>query len=75
MPERESLLELLYRALNSPLGIVISTDDPVRTKQQLYQERKKDPALECLSFLTSAFNPGGEIIILKKEIPDEGGQD
>ena len=68
--EPEKLLELLYRALNSPHGIVIQTDDPVRTKQKLYAERLKDSDLGCLSFLTSPFNPASEIVILKKEQTD-----
>lgn len=74
MPSTTDLLELLYAALNSPYGVVIATDDPVRTKQQLYRERAKDPDLGCLSFLTSPFNPSGELIILRTQEPNhEGG--
>ena len=47
------LLELLYEALNSEIGIVIETNDPARCKAALYVARRTDPALEEISILTS----------------------
>lgn len=60
------LIDLLYQALNSKLGIVVSTDNPERLRQKLYAERKKDPDLECLSITTSRTQPDREIWIVKK---------
>ncbi len=59
------LIELLYAALHSPLGIVVSTTSPERLRQKLYPLRKEDPALLPLSFIISPFNPGGELWIVK----------
>lgn len=67
-----NLLELLYLAFNSRYGIAVTTSDPVRLKQQFYTERKKDPDLACLSFLTSPLNPQGEVIILKTGEQQDG---
>lgn len=72
MAEPSDLLELLYRALHSAHGIVVETEDATRLKQQLYKARASDPDLACLSFLTSPFNPQGQIIILKKQEVSNG---
>lgn len=52
------MLTLLYEALTSPLGIVISTPEPERTRMQLYAERKAraDPALDCISICLPPFS-------------------
>lgn len=64
------LLERMYEALRSPLGIVIATEDPERLRQKLYALRKerqeRDPQLADLSFLPSRTNPQGELWILKR---------
>ncbi len=47
------MLELLYEALASPLGVEVTTNNPERLRQQLYGLRAKsdDPALQALSFV------------------------
>jgi hypothetical protein len=60
------LIDLLYRALNSPRGTIIETSDPERLRQKLYAERKKDPVLECLSFVISPSHPASQLWIVKK---------
>lgn len=59
------MIELLYSALNSPLGTVIATEgsfDLVRA--DLYRLRKMDPDLKILSFVQSPVDPT-EIWIVK----------
>jgi len=58
------LLEILYEAYNSDLGLVVTTSDPERFRQRCYAARKVDPDLECLSFVTSPTAPNSEIWIL-----------
>lgn len=62
--------EILYLALASQLGIVISVTDANAAKQSLYQTRSKlsDPSLGCLQFRTSPDNPAGEIWIIKARV-------
>lgn len=57
-------LELLYSALNSRIGIVVTTSDPNKLKQRLYALRRKTPAFRSLSFLTSRQSPATELWIL-----------
>jgi hypothetical protein len=61
-----SLLELLYEAYRSELGIIVQTNDPERLRQKLYAERKKDPDLACLSFRISPTSPENQLFIVKK---------
>ena len=61
-----NLLEILYEAYRSPLGVLVQTNDPERLRQKLYAERKKDPDLACLSFRISPFNPSNELMVMKK---------
>jgi hypothetical protein len=66
------LIELLYAALNARWGVVVSTSDPTRLRQQLYAERRKSSDFDELSFLASPFNPSGELFIMKKSETDDG---
>lgn len=63
------MLELLYEALRSPLGIVVQSEDPEALRARLYKLRVKDPELACLSFVISPLNPTSDLWILRK--PDE----
>lgn len=63
--------ELLYEALNTEFGLIVTTNEPDRLKQKLYAIRKEDPALGVLSLVTSPTAPAGEIWIVRKETPDE----
>lgn len=68
------LLEKLYEALRSPIGIVVSTEDPERLRQKLYALRRErqdeDPNLRVLSFLISPTSPGNELWIVKAKKPN-----
>lgn len=61
------MLELLYAALNSPAGVIVATPTVEAVKARLYTLRKNDPALSCLSLVTSPTDPAGEIWIMKNE--------
>jgi hypothetical protein len=61
-----NLLEILYEAYRSELGIIVQTNDPERLRQKLYAERKKDPDLACLCFRISKTAPQSELLIEKK---------
>jgi hypothetical protein len=60
------LLEILYAAYRSDLGVIVNTTDPERLRQKLYAERKKDPDLACLSFRISPTMPESQLLIIKK---------
>lgn len=64
------MLEHLYDALNSPLGIELETEDLTALRLQLYKVRKaaNDPNLACLSFLESPLSPNKLWIV--KRPPD-----
>lgn len=64
------LIELLYTALQSPLGIIVETNDPEICKAKLYALRKQDPDFACLSFLVSPTDPANSFWIIKKENSD-----
>lgn len=63
------MLELLYQALASPLGIVIETTDVERLRQRLYAERReaKDESLAALGLVPSRTAPESELWIVKKD--------
>jgi hypothetical protein len=65
----ESPMELLYRAFNSPVGIIVETDDIERFRQRLYAEMRKDPDLKCLSICVSPTDPTSQLWIVKRS-PD-----
>lgn len=65
----ETPLELLYRAFNSPFGIVVQTDDPERLRTRLYPVRKEDPELECIAICVSPTAPNSELWLVKKGLP------
>jgi len=60
------LIEHLYRAFNSSLGVVLWTNNVDRLRAKLYIERKKDPDLACLSINISRTSPETELWIIKK---------
>jgi hypothetical protein len=63
------LIELLYEALNTEIGIVIETSDPVALKQKLYKLRRENEEFTRLSFVTSRIRPDREVWIVKN--PEE----
>jgi len=67
MPVTPSIaVELLYRALESRLGIVVSTSDPERLRAWLYSARKANPQFEDFSFKPSPVLPNSELWIVRK---------
>lgn len=60
---RDSLLPLLYSALDSPLGIKISTSNPHGLKKliQSLRQQTKDELLSRFEIINSPHNPGGEL--------------
>lgn len=59
------MIHLLYEALIAEIGIVVSTNDPLKLRNRLYLEKKKDPEFEKLSFFISPTNPTSELWIAK----------
>ncbi len=66
-----SFLEILYKAYNAELGVIVETNDPERLRQKLYAERKKDPDLKCLSFRINPTSPHNQLLILNGRKKDE----
>ena len=61
-------LHLLFRALETPLGIIVATNDPESLRQRLYAEKRKSPSPEQfdrLSFIISPDNPTSELWIIR----------
>lgn len=56
---------LLIKALASPLGIVVQTNNSDSLRQKLYAIKRKDPAYAGLSFLLPANNPEQTLFIIK----------
>jgi hypothetical protein len=69
MPTAPDLLGLLYEALHSPLGIVVSTNNPEALRSRLYPMRKEDPNFLLLTFSVSPDSPD-ELWIIKRAAPD-----
>lgn len=61
-----NVVELLYEALETELGLVVATSDPIALRAKLYAAMKADPELALFSIHQSRSNPNGEIIILRK---------
>ena len=45
-----SFHDLLLRALDSPLGLMVATPDPEKLRAALYRERNKRPEFHALGF-------------------------
>lgn len=65
------MLEYLYKALRSPTGLVLRTDNFEHTRQALYKARREvmDKELDCLSIVQSPTD-ASELWIVKKGTPD-----
>lgn len=59
-------VELLYRALEARVGIVIRTNDPTRLRARLYEARKTDPSFQGLAVKPSHSSPQSELWVLHK---------
>lgn len=59
------MLAFLYRALASPVGIVLSSADVPADIQKLHKARREanDPDLKALTIMVSRDNPSSEVWI------------
>ena len=64
------LIEHLYRAASTPLGIVVECDDVLKLRQKLYALRGDKSEFKNLAFIPSPLNPR-ELFIVNKE-PSDG---
>lgn len=68
-----SLVELLYKALNSTHGILATTNDVERLRQKLYEARKIDEELSVLILSPYPTDPKRKLAIIKPpEKPNAG---
>lgn len=60
-------IELLYKSLEHPFGISVTTDDPKRLREKLYAARReaKNPDFENLSFIFGRANPATTVWIVR----------
>ena len=64
---KEDLLELLYSATNSEIGICVETTNAETLRQKLYATRREyDGEFEQLSFIISPMN-GADLWIVNRE--------
>jgi len=72
--QHENLLNLMYQAAASPLGIIVVVSDVHEAKAWLSQVRNTngDSALRALSFIPSPYSPRTELWIVKKR--PQGGE-
>jgi len=59
------LIDLLYQALRSDAGVVVETNNPERLRAKLYDERKADADLACISISLSRTKPESELLLVK----------
>lgn len=60
------VLELLYRALHEPPGVVVETDNLTRLRADCYKVRKENPGegFDALTFLVHPMAPDSTLVIL-----------
>ena len=66
----ENLLNLMYQALASPIGIIVVVSNVVEAKSMFSQVRNTngDSALRALSFIPSPYSPRTELWIVKRRV-------
>jgi hypothetical protein len=66
--QHENLLNLMYQAAASPLGIIVTVSDVHEAKARLSAIRKHngDSALRALSFIPSPYSPRTELWLVKR---------
>lgn len=69
-PPAPILLQLLYEALRSVVGIVVQTPDAEFLRQKLYSIRASEPSFAPLAFVISPENHV-DLWILNRGQPDE----
>lgn len=71
---RSRYLELLYRAIGEPIGLLLRTNEPAKLRERLYAARysANDPDLAQLQFRLCELG-GGNLLICKSYLLTEGG--
>lgn len=69
------LVELLYEAIASPFGILVSCEDAERLRAKLYPLRKAEAAFESLHFSLSPDQPKTHLFIIKKGDPLDAAEE
>jgi hypothetical protein len=61
-------IELLYRALDSSIGIVVRTSDPERARARFYEARRtaQNPAFDDLTICPSRSLPDTHLWLVRK---------
>lgn len=69
-------VELLYEALDTPLGIVVRTSDPERLRSALYAARREamNPEFSALTIQPSKVDPRSELWIVRRQGPPANGR-
>jgi hypothetical protein len=65
---------LLYEALASPLGLLLSCSEPIKAAEQLRFARRlaADPSLDCLMIRQSPWPDQGQLVVVKIARPGPG---
>lgn len=63
------LIEMLYKAVEAELGLIVETENPLALQQKLYGARKAqaDPKLNKLSISVSRTNPRTQLWIVNND--------
>lgn len=66
---RTRALALLYRAVGASAGIAVSTNDPVRARNEFYRVRQQhgDPALQSLRLVLSPTARERELFLIRTD--------
>lgn len=60
------LISLLFAALNSEFGVIVTTTDSAKLRSRLYPVKKADPTFSALHFVIPAANSTTTLWIVKK---------
>lgn len=63
------LLDAMYEALHSELGVAIRVQNPVKVRAQFYSERNRRPEFLPFGIYHSSLDPQ-ELFIIKREVLD-----
>jgi hypothetical protein len=65
------LIELLYAALHSPLGVRVESNNPELLRAKLYPVMKEDEAFKALSLVLDRAAPSTHLLIVRKPNAEE----
>lgn len=67
MPFYDEFLHLLVEADDTPLGVVVETNDPKRLAERLRAAKRDHPDLAHIELCTSPYSPATELILLRRK--------